>query len=95
MLKGAVIAVIILLLSGCDNMLSTRSKSEIREIAAQAPRQDIAVLQSQIIKLKGEIAQLKSDNEFQDKWINRAVTGSAELERHVNANAKVANENAL
>lgn len=95
MLRGVIIAAIMLLLSACDDMPSARSKSEIREIAAQAPRQDIAILQSQIVELKGEIAQLKSDNEFQAKWINRAVNGSAELERHVNANAKVANENAL
>lgn len=93
MVRTAVI--ICLLLTGCDDFPRARSESEIREISRTVGRDDIAQLQVKIIELESEIRDLKADNEWQDKWISKTLDGAADLEKRVNRNADISNQNAV
>lgn len=88
-------AIICLLLTGCDDFPRARSESEIREIARTVGRDDIARLQMKIVDLETEIRDLKADNEWQDKWISKTLDGAADLEKRVNKNASISNQNAV
>lgn len=85
----------VLLLAGCDDLPRARSESEIREIARTVGRDDIAKLQMDITDLQTEIRRLKTENEIQDRWIDKAFKGAASLETQVNQNAAAANANAV
>lgn len=52
-------------LSGCGDFAQPRTESEIRSIAAEAPRVDIVRLQMQVIDLQTDIRELKQRNELE------------------------------
>lgn len=87
--------VVFLLLSGCSDNPKLWRESEITEVARQAPRNDIAILQGQIIDLKSELTRLKSDNEFQDKYIDISLKGADDNARRIDRAAKIVDQNSV
>jgi len=88
-------ALICLLLTGCDDIPGLKSKTEIREIAQTAPRNDVAALQTRLAALEYKVAELEGETTVAKVTAQVTAEAHDSLVKTFNSNVQKDNDEAV